>query len=66
MARNLEPGDIGQLKSVVNSVVSLERQLPYTVECDCGGKVTTHGLEPVYCDKCGAQHTFRSEKPDLG
>jgi hypothetical protein len=61
MGRKLEPGDFGQLKSVVNSVISLERRLPYTVECDCGRKITSQAMEPVFCEKCGAQHTFRSK-----
>lgn len=54
-------GDIGRLELAVNSVMDLERQLPYTVECGCGEKITTQAIEPVDC-KCGVRHTFRSER----
>jgi len=57
----MQSGDIGRLKSVVNSVRGLERQLPYTVECECSEKITTKTMEPVDCNTCGAHHTFRSE-----
>jgi hypothetical protein len=49
----MEPEDIGRLKLVVNSVRELERQLPYTVKCECGEK----NLEAVDCEKCGVHHT---------
>jgi hypothetical protein len=58
----MEPDDIGRLKLVVNSVRDLERQLPYTVECECGEKITTQAMEAVDCQKCGVHHTFRSER----
>lgn len=57
----MQSGDIGRLKSAVNSVRGLERQLPYTVECECGEKIKTQMMEPVDCKTCGSHHTFRSE-----
>jgi hypothetical protein len=54
----MELGDIGRLESAVNSVRDLERQLPYTVECACGEKMTTQAMEPVVCQKCGTHHRF--------
>jgi hypothetical protein len=58
---SISAGDIGRLELVTNSVKDLERQLPYTVECGCGEKITTQAGEPVYCI-CGVRHEFRSER----
>jgi hypothetical protein len=58
----MEPGGVGRPKLAVNSVRDLERQLPYTVECECGEKITTRAMEAVDCQKCGVRHTFRSER----
>jgi len=55
----MDAGDIGRLELVTNSVRELERRLPYTVECSCGERVTTHTMQTAYC-KCGILHRFYS------
>jgi hypothetical protein len=56
----MEPGDVGRLAMVTNSVPDLERQLPYSVACNCGKEtVTTSAMETVHCS-CGIPQRFVS------